>query len=65
MVGLGLDLGTKVWSFANVADAPVVLDRTSIIENANVNPIPPHDSIVLIPGRMLNLHLVLNPGAVF
>lgn len=65
MVGLGLDLGTKVWSFATVADAPVVLDRTSIIENANVNPIPPHDSIVLIPGRMLDLHLVLNPGAVF
>lgn len=65
MVGLGLDLGTKVWSFATVANAPVVLDRTSIIENANVNPIPDHDSIVLIPGRMLDLHLVLNPGAVF
>lgn len=65
LAGLGLDLGTKIWSFDNVANAPVVLDRTSIIENANVNPIPPHDSIVLIPGRMLNLHLVLNSGAVF
>ncbi|MDG2200412.1 MAG: signal peptidase II [Phycisphaerales bacterium] len=65
LAGLGFDLGTKIWSFDNVADVPVVLDRTSIIENANVNPIPPHDSIVLIPGRMLNLHLVLNSGAVF
>lgn len=64
-LGLAVDLGTKQWSFENIADAPVVLDRTAIIENANLNPIPPHDSVVLIPGRILDMHLVLNPGAVF
>lgn len=65
LLGLGLDLGTKAWSFHSVASRPVVIDRTILIENANLNPIPLHDSIVLIPGRILDLHLVLNSGAVF
>ena len=64
VLGLALDLGLKEWSFAKVADVPVVLDRTSIIENAKLNPIPPHDGVVVIPG-ILRLDLVLNPGAVF
>ena len=62
--GLALDLGLKDWSFANVADTPVVLDRNSIIANPNLNPIPPHHSVVVI-GGVLQLDLVLNPGAVF
>lgn len=64
LVGLAVDLGLKEWSFANVAHVPVVLDRTSIVENANLNPIPPHEGVVMIPG-VLRLDLVLNPGAVF
>ncbi|MEE3001664.1 MAG: signal peptidase II [Planctomycetota bacterium] len=63
--GLALDLGTKSWSFHSVADHPVVIDRTALINNANYQPIPPHESVVLVPGRILNLHLVLNSGAVF
>ncbi|MDG2291343.1 MAG: signal peptidase II [Phycisphaerales bacterium] len=63
--GLAIDLSTKAWSFNSVADHPVHIDRTAIIENASYQPIPPHDSVVLIPGRILNLHLVLNSGAVF
>ena len=62
--GLALDLGLKDWSFANVAHVPVVLDRSSIIENPNLNPIPPHESVVVVKG-ILQLDLVLNPGAVF
>ena len=62
--GLALDLGLKDWSFANVAHVPVILDRTSIVENPNLNPIPPHESVVVVPG-LLQLDLVLNPGAVF
>jgi signal peptidase II len=63
--GLTLDLGTKAWSFNAVTDHPIHIDRQAIIENANYQPIPPHESVVLIPGRVLNLHLVLNSGAVF
>ena len=65
MCGLGLDLSTKAWSFNSVTDHPVHIDRAAIIENASYQPIPPHDSVVLIPGHILNLHLVLNSGAVF
>ena len=63
--GLALDLGTKSWSFNSVADRPVLIDRQALIENTNYQPIPPHDSVVFIPGRILNFHLVLNSGAVF
>lgn len=64
-VGLSADLITKQWAFDSVAGTPVVVSRHALIENPGFNPIPPHQSVVVIPGRLLNLHLVLNSGAVF
>ncbi len=62
--GLGADLWTKAWAFDHVADQPVVLDRAEILGNPNYH-VPWHQPIVLIPGRLLNLNLVVNRGAVF
>ena len=65
VVGLSADLTTKSWSFDSVADQPVLLDRSQLLSNPHWSPIPPHDGVVVIPGRILNLRLVLNDGAVF
>ena len=65
IAGLCADLSTKSWSFNNVAHQPVLLDRSQLLSNPNWSPIPPHDGVIAIPGRMLNLRLVLNDGAVF
>lgn len=54
--GLLLDLGSKSWSFANVAHVPVDLDAGGYI--------PAHQPVPLVP-KFLNLHLVKNDGAVF
>jgi len=62
--GLTLDLWTKHWSFSNVADSPVVLDRAQIVANPDLNAVPPHDPMVVMP-RVLNFQLVQNRGAVF
>lgn len=64
-VGLFADLFSKDWAFRTVADRPVVVARHALIDNPDFNPIPPHQSMVVIPGRLLNFHLVLNSGAVF
>ncbi|MHC4128547.1 MAG: signal peptidase II [Planctomycetota bacterium] len=61
--GVSLDLWLKHWSFENVAPHPVVLDRDVIRANPNWH-IPPHDPVPVVP-RVLNLHLVMNDGAVF
>ena len=63
--GLGLDLWTKTWAFRTVSDEPVIVSRHALLDNPSYNPIPHHDSVVAIPGRILNFHLVLNSGAVF
>lgn len=65
IVGLSLDIWTKYWTFANVADAPVVLDRERLLTEEQYNPIPPHDGVEILPWRLLNLQLVINHGAVF
>ena len=65
IVGLSVDLSTKSCAFDSVADQPVVLDRSQLLSNPHWSPIPPHDGVVVIPGRILNLRLVLNDGAVF
>ena len=64
-VGLSSDLITKTLAFESVAGAPVVLDRSSAIENPGYAPIPPHDGVQVLPGNLLDLRLVLNSGAVF
>ena len=65
VVGLSADLISKQWAFDSVAGTPVVVTRHALVENPDFNPIPPHQSVVAIPGRLLNFHLVLNSGAVF
>jgi signal peptidase II len=64
-LGLAIDLGSKSWAFAAVAPQPVVLDRETILSSRDRNPVPPHPSIPVLPGNLLDLHLVTNHGAVF
>ena len=65
IAGLCADLSTKSWSFKHVADQSVLLDRSQLLSNPNWSPIPQHDGVIAIPGRILNFRLVLNDGAVF
>ncbi|MDP7008269.1 MAG: signal peptidase II [Phycisphaerales bacterium] len=65
IVGFALDITTKVYAFHNVAPSPVLLEREQLLSNPAWSPIPPHDGVVAIPGRMLHFRLVLNDGAVF
>jgi len=64
-LGLAIDLGAKAWAFAKVAPHPVVLDREAILSSRDRNPVPPHPSVSVLPGNLLDLHLVTNHGAVF
>lgn len=65
LVGLGADLGTKSWAFARIADQPVTLTRSAVLGADHLGDLlPPHQPVVVIPG-VLELTLVLNPGAVF
>lgn len=63
--GFSVDIMTKVYAFEHVAPIPVVLDRDNLLTNTAWTPIPPHNGVVAIPGRLLNFRLVLNDGAVF
>lgn len=65
IVGLALDISTKYWSFATVADVPVELDRDTLLADRTYNPIPYHDGIRVLPARLLDFRLVINRGAVF
>jgi len=65
MAGLTADLTSKSWAFSSVADTPVVLDRSELIERPQSNPIPHHQGLHALPGGLLDLRLVLNQGAVF
>lgn len=65
ILAFGVDLWTKYATFANVGPAPVVIDRDRVLADDSYDPtrgIPP---ITLIPGDLLDLHLVMNRGAVF
>ena len=62
-VGLAVDLGLKRWSFENIANQPVVLDRQQLLRNPYWR-IPRHEPVTVVP-RVLELHLVENRGAVF
>lgn len=65
IVGLALDISTKYWSFAAVADSPVELNREQLLADRSYNPIPYHDGVRVLPGRLLDFRLVINRGAVF
>ncbi|MBX3351561.1 MAG: signal peptidase II [Phycisphaeraceae bacterium] len=67
LVALTLDLASKHYAFRLVADDPVVITRDRVLElpSAHINAlIPAHEPVTVIP-HLLELKLVLNPGAVF
>lgn len=64
MLALAVDLASKRWAFAHVADQPVVLVREEIADNLSYR-LPPHEGRRVIPGDLLDFRLVLNHGAVF
>ena len=65
ITGFTVDLLTKAWAFQEIAGNPVIVEREQLLSNPNWTPIPMHEGVVAIPGRLLNFRLVLNDGAVF
>ena len=65
IIGFSADIYSKSVAFEKVADSPVLLEREQLLSNPHWSPIPIHEGIVVIPGRLLNFRLVLNDGAVF
>jgi len=63
--GFTADLISKKIAFKHVTGAPVVLDSERIRSEPGYTPIPHHESVTAVPGRMLDFRLVLNSGAVF
>jgi signal peptidase II len=69
LLGVTIDLLSKWIAFNTIAGQPVRISREQVLEAAahgrSLNSlIPPHDPVTIIP-HILNLTLVLNPGAVF
>jgi len=66
-VGVAIDLVSKALAFRHIADAPLRIDRQDVLalppERIGAL-IPPHEPVGVIP-YVLELELVLNPGAVF
>lgn len=64
-VALVIDIATKYAAFNHIADAPVAVDRAEVMAAQRLGDlIPPHRPVVVVPS-LLELTLVLNPGAVF
>ncbi len=66
-LALFADLFSKWLAFRRLAGQPVVVqrDRVLALPNSQINElIPPHEATVVVP-HVLELKLVLNPGAVF
>lgn len=66
VIGLAIDLGSKVAAFAKIAGAPVVVSRERVLAAGTdlESVVPVHDSYVVLSG-LLEFKLLLNPGAVF
>lgn len=65
VLGLVIDLWSKYAAFRHIADTPVVLDREEVLGARQLgNLLPHHEPVVVVPS-VLELTLVLNPGAVF
>ncbi len=63
--GLVSDLASKWAAFRFIADVPARVERSAVLASDRLGELlPPHDPVVIVP-RVLNLTLVLNPGAVF
>jgi signal peptidase II len=65
VLGLGIDLAGKSWSYRVVPDEPVTLDRARLLADPNYDPLRWHPSMEIVPNGWIDLKLVLNPGAVF
>lgn len=65
VAGFSADITTKTWAFQNIANQPVILEREQLLSNPHWTPIPKHEGVVAIPGKLLNFRLVLNDGAIF
>ena len=63
VIGLWLDLGSKSWAFKSVANNPVELNYQEVV-SGSFHP-PWHEGVKVLPGDLLDFHLVLNRGAVF
>jgi signal peptidase II len=67
---LAMDLASKSLTFRYLTGAPVVVDRAAVLRASSIDPrtvgmlIPPHEPVTVVP-HVLDLALVLNPGAVF
>jgi len=67
IVGVAVDLVTKLLAFRHVTETPVRVDREQVIAlpPSQINQlIPRHEPVNVIP-YLLDFQLVLNPGAVF
>ncbi|USN98351.1 MAG: signal peptidase II [Phycisphaeraceae bacterium] len=65
LFGVATDLGSKWAAFRWIAGAPVTVSREAVLSVDHLGALlPPHNPVVVIPS-VLDLTLVLNPGAVF
>jgi signal peptidase II len=65
VLGTAIDLASKTIAFNTLADAPVAIDRRAVIDATELQALlPRHEPTTIIP-HVLDLQLVLNPGAVF
>ena len=66
-VFLAIDLASKRLAFARIADAPVRIDRADVLAlpPSRINDLVPRHEPVVVAPSVLELKLVLNPGAVF
>ena len=63
--GIVADLASKRWAFDTVGSEPVVLEREHLVGDPAFDPVGWGPRRALLPGDLLDLTLVLNPGAVF
>ncbi len=63
--GLAADLYSKSWAFRSVTNQPIVLDRQRLLAEPDYDPIQWHETKRAAVWGILDLKLVLNPGAVF
>ncbi len=64
-LGLVSDLASKWAAFRYIASSPAVVEREAVLSTDRLGDLlPAHDPVTVIPG-VLDLTLVLNPGAVF
>lgn len=68
VLGLASDLATKELAFAKIANAPVEVKREDVLtaqrEGKSLSNLVPQAKVTVVPS-VLDLTLVLNPGAVF